>query len=236
MDEGALVEPLSVAIHATRRAALTPNSRAEILIFGAGAVGLLCAYVAKKAAGPGSSVTITDVDPGRLEFARESGFADHIDLARPCSNEAMEEKLQAAQNTAASLKGIAAPSGFDVVYECTGAESCLQTAIHACKPGGNIMMIGMGTPVQALPISAAATREVNLCGVFRYAHTYQSTIEMFGDATKQDVDLVGLITHRYQGLEKGTEAFEMASRKQDENGKLVMKVAIELGSGEDILE
>ena len=99
------------------------------------------------------------------------------------------------------------------------------------------MLIGIGTPVHSLPISAAAMREVNLCGVFRYAHMYKSAIEIYAaaaDATNEDVDLAGLITHRYHGLEKGKEAFEMAARKEDESGKLVIKVVIELGSGEDV--
>ncbi|MCJ1358349.1 MAG: hypothetical protein MMC33_008348 [Icmadophila ericetorum] len=247
LDQGALIEPLSVAIHATRRAGLNLDPHGKILIFGAGAVGLLCAYVAKRTAGPDSQITITDIDNGRLQFALSHGFADHIHLTT-CSSGTLGEKLEEAQDTATSLIRFGAPgsseslvrtsAGFSTIYECTGAESSLQTAIHAAKPGANIMLVGMGTPIQMLPISAAAMREVNLCGVFRYAHTYQFAIDMFADVERREnsvrgpsvplVDLEKLITHRFVGLERGKEAFEMAGRKEDEVGKRVIKVVIEL--------
>ena len=90
------------------------------------------------------------------------------------------------------------------------------------------MLIGMGTPVQTLPISAAALREVDLVGVFRYANTYPKGIEVISKKGSDYPDFSKLVTHRYRGLEDADKAFEMAGKTKDQSGKPVLKVVIEL--------
>ena len=94
-------------------------------------------------------------------------------------------------------------------------------------------MVGMGTPIQTLPISAAALREVDLVGVFRYASTYKYGIDLLAGT---DVGIVGgrplpdirkLVTHRFKGLGAGKEAFEIAGKPADQDGNLVLKVMIQ---------
>lgn len=72
LTSGALVEPLSVVLQGVRRSSLRAGE--SVLVLGAGAVGLL-ACAAAKASGA-SFVAAVDIDPGRLEFARENGWAD----------------------------------------------------------------------------------------------------------------------------------------------------------------
>ena len=72
MELGALLEPLSVAIHAYRRSLMQPGQ--TTLVFGAGAVGLLAAAVAKSKGA--KTVLIADIDAGRVDFAVKNGFAD----------------------------------------------------------------------------------------------------------------------------------------------------------------
>ena len=91
------------------------------------------------------------------------------------------------------------------------------------------MLIGMGTPIQTLPISAAALREVDLMGVFRYANTYQEGIDIVSSAGVDMPDFSKLVTHRYRGLHEAQKAFEMARRTTDYDGRLVLKVVIEMG-------
>lgn len=93
------------------------------------------------------------------------------------------------------------------------------------------MLIGMGTPVQTLPISAAALREVDILGVFRYANTYPTGIEVVSKKGADYPDFSKLVTHRYQGLEAADEAFEMAGKTKDDNGNLVIKVVLETSEG-----
>lgn len=87
----------------------------------------------------------------------------------------------------------------------------------------------MGTPIQTLPISAAALREIDIIGVFRYANTYPTGIEVVSKKGPDYPDFSKLITHRYKGLDSTVEAFEMAARTKDDNGNLVIKVVLETG-------
>ena len=93
-------------------------------------------------------------------------------------------------------------------------------------------MIGMGTPIQTLPISAAALREVDITGVFRYANTYPTGIEVVSKKGPGYPDFSKLVTHRYKGLEAAVEAFDMAGKTKDDKGNLVIKVVLETGENE----
>jgi L-iditol 2-dehydrogenase len=132
LEMGALLEPLSVAIHASRRASLAPG--ATVLIFGAGAVGLLVAAVLKAEAGV-EKVVIADIDEGRVNFARQNGFADLGYTVSKKRGSNIDEELSIAKATAEDI-GNLLPSrgstgrGVDAVFECTGQSSCLQTAIY----------------------------------------------------------------------------------------------------------
>ena len=83
---------------------------------------------------------------------------------------------------------------------------------QATKPGGKVMIIGMGTPVLTLPISAAALREVDLVGVFRYANTYKEVIQLLSSRPKGMPDLSTLITQRFKGMDRIEDAFNLAER------------------------
>jgi L-iditol 2-dehydrogenase len=99
----------------------------------------------------------------------------------------------------------------------------------ATRPGGRIMVIGMGNPIQTLPISAASLREVDLVGVFRYANNYPGAIKLLSKNTTGGLpNLEALITQQFKGMDKIQEAFEMASKVKDESGKLVLKVLVDM--------
>lgn len=85
----------------------------------------------------------------------------------------------------------------------------------------------MGTPIQTLPISAAALKEVDLIGVFRYANTYARAIELVSSKPAGLPDLSKLITQRFKGLDKINDAFAMAGKVQDAEGNLVLKVLVD---------
>lgn len=131
LDLGALLEPLSVAIHANRRAALSRDSR--ILVFGAGTVGLLAAAMAK--IDGASDVIIADIDQGRVDFAVEHGFANVGYTMTAQRGENIDENLKMAKETAAGIakvgtQGEGELGEFDAVFECTGVPSCVQAAIY----------------------------------------------------------------------------------------------------------
>ncbi|PWN54073.1 GroES-like protein [Violaceomyces palustris] len=142
--------------------------------------------------------------------------------------------------------------GFDVTFECTGVPSCVQMGIFATRPGGKEVLIGMGTPIQTLPIGAAALREVDILGVFRYASTYPVALGMLAggalracgggrhagtSSNAQDQQegkaqgrkmggIENLVSHKYP-LTKAIEAFETLTKGKDaETGRGVVKVFI----------
>lgn len=127
-------------MHARDRSGLKSGS--TVLVLGAGAVGLLCA-AASKVAGA-KTVIIADIQEERVKFAIDNGFADTgltvpIPATRP---ETVEDKLAYAQDVAEKLKALRV-AGRDVdglvgeaavTFECTGVESCMQTAIYVIPP------------------------------------------------------------------------------------------------------
>ena len=267
-DAAALLEPLSVGIHAVNRASPTPGSTA--LVIGAGTVGLLTAAMARQAGC--SAVTIADVDQGRVDYAIEKGFATHgYVVPRPLHSSSSSSSLcsLSTSGTSTPVDGIMTPAstlsyqsqvetakmlagemlaltkstmpilddeddGVDLTFECTGKEICMQTSLYATKPGGKVIMVGMGTPVQTLPLSVAHLREIDILGIFRYANTYRTGIQLLCaqklGATGAGFTLPNLddmVTHRFKGLDNAKGAFELASRTSDDDGNLVLKVVIE---------
>ncbi|KAI5475916.1 GroES-like protein [Pseudohyphozyma bogoriensis] len=222
-EEASLVEPLSVVLHASRRAHVTAGQ--SVLVLGAGAVGLLACAVA--AAHGATHFVIVDINKDRVDFAVSEGFADAGHVLpmgpRPANS---AESLDAAKKMATEiLAKYARPDsdGFDVVFECTGVETCMQASCHMARPGGKVVFIGMGTPNATLPVSAAAFREVDLLGVFRYANTYPDALELFGSGKLPNV--AKLVTHRVP-LDKVNDAFEALLKGKGEDGKMIMKLMV----------
>ena len=85
----------------------------------------------------------------------------------------------------------------------------------------------MGNPVQMLPISAAALREVDIVGTFRYANAYPEAIDVVSRQPPALPDLSNLITHRYKGLQCVDQAFQAAGRSTDDLDRLILKVLVE---------
>jgi L-iditol 2-dehydrogenase len=137
LEAAAMLEPLSVAIHATRRAGI--EAADNVIVFGAGTIGILTAAVAMLSGA--TSVTIADIDAARVEFAVRNRFATNGFVVRtPARCGTTEEKLEAARRlgdaaveAAFSGCGDAAGEdgrGADVVFDCTGKEVCIQAGLY----------------------------------------------------------------------------------------------------------
>ena len=131
LEVGALLEPLSVAIQATRRAEVTHGG--SVLVLGAGAIGLLCAAVCQSIGA--KHILIADIQQERVGFATKHGFATSEVTLPLKQGRNIDEEIQIARETAALAHrrlGTDAGSGaaFDVVFECTGVEACTQAAIY----------------------------------------------------------------------------------------------------------
>jgi L-iditol 2-dehydrogenase len=123
-----LAEPLSVLIHAFRRAALSAGQ--TVLVYGVGTIGLLACALAKSCGC--SRVVAVDINQDRLSFAKTYGFAEDVFClsASPKVKTSEEQLRKAKENADKLLEAFGEENGFDVVFECTGAEPCIQMAIH----------------------------------------------------------------------------------------------------------
>ncbi|KAL3993042.1 aminoacyl tRNA synthase complex-interacting multifunctional protein 1 [Sarotherodon galilaeus] len=188
-EEGALIEPLSVGIHACRRAGVTLGS--TVFVCGAGPIGLVC-LLAAKAMGA-SQVVISDLSEERLLMAKELGADFLLTVTRG----------DGAQQLAKSVEEMLGTQPH-ITIECTGVESCIQTAIYATRSGGVVVLVGLGSELATVPLINAAVREVDIRGVFRYCNTWPMAIAMLAS---RKVNVKPLVTHRFP-LEQAVQAFE----------------------------
>ncbi|KAM6979813.1 sorbitol dehydrogenase [Aplochiton taeniatus] len=201
-EEGALIEPLSVGIHACRRAGVTLGS--TVLVCGAGPIGLVCLLVAK--AMGASKVVITDLSADRLSMAKELGADFQLTVRRE------DQPVDLARKVEAMLE--AQPH---ITIECSGVESSVQTAIYATGPGGVVVLVGMGSEMTTVPLLNAAIREVDIRGVFRYCNTWPMAIAMIASGK---VNVKPLVTHRFR-MEEAAQAFE--TTRQGQGVKVMLK-------------
>lgn len=178
LKEGALIEPLAVAVHIVKQARVTPGQ--SVVVMGAGPVGLLCAAVARSFGA--TKVVSVDIIQSKLEFARD--FAS--------THTYMPQRVSAEEN-ARNLKEQAGLSdGADAVIDASGAEPSIQTSLHVVRMGGTYVQAGMGKSDITFPIMALCLKEVTARGSFRYgAGDYRLAIEL---VTSGKVDVGKLIT------------------------------------------
>jgi L-iditol 2-dehydrogenase len=254
---------LSVVLQALTRTSFGPGE--SLLVVGAGAIGQL-ACAAARASGA-SFVGAVDIDAGRVAFAADNGWADDtlvLPLQRDNSSDsseaeplrsraeedraAMELVKQQAAAVQSAFPCIASSGGFDVVLECSGVPACVALSIYAARSGGRVGLIGMGHPVQTLPVGAAALREVDLVGVFRYAGMYPKAIDLLASGAlrasgfgRQATEPPGrashasssitpggienLFSHRFR-LVDARAAFEVLRAGRSEDGRGVVKVFV----------
>lgn len=191
-EEGALLEPLSVGVHACNRAGVTLGSK--VLICGAGPIGLVNLLTAK-ACGAGQ-VCITDLDDQRLKIAKELG-ADFTVKVTSKDPRVVAQQIEACFGEKPSI-----------TIECSGAPPSVRTAIYGTRSGGCVVLVGLGPADVELPIVDASVREVDIRGIFRYVNCYPTALAMVASGK---VNVKPLITHRFT-LENSVKAFETTLR------------------------
>ncbi|XP_010924173.1 sorbitol dehydrogenase-like isoform X2 [Elaeis guineensis] len=199
LEEGAMCEPLSVGIHACRRAGVGPET--NVLIMGAGPIGLITMLAAR--AFGAAKIVITDVNDHRLSVAKSLG-ADEIVRVSSNMEDIDEEVIQIQKVMGADI---------DITVDCVGFSKTMSTALNATRAGGKVCLVGMGQNELTVPLTPAAAREVDIIGVFRYKDTWPLCIEFLRTGK---INVKPLITHRYGFSQKEVEeAFEVSARGRD---------------------
>ena len=190
LEEGALIEPLSVAVHLIHRADVKPGN--SIVVFGAGPIGLLSCAVARTFGA--TTIVAVDVDAERLAFATEyaathsynplthsgnnnsNGNENSDNIGKEDDEQDNEDARSASELLLASAID---PRGADKAVDASGAASCIRTAIYCLRPGGTFVQAGMGNPNIPFPITEMCQKELDVKGSFRYgAGDYRSALNM----------------------------------------------------------
>lgn len=199
-DEGALVEPFAVGLHAARKAQIKPGDIA--LVIGAGTIGLVTAMAA--IAGGCSQVIIADIVQEKLDLASRMGM-----IAVNVVRESLSERVSSITNG----------WGADIVFEASGSEAAVSKVFEPLCPGGRFVFIGM--PIHPVPIDivSAQVKEARIETIFRYAHVYPKALSLM-KAGK--VNLKPLITDRYR-FEESIAAFEYATNPKPSSIKVLIE-------------
>lgn len=192
-EEGALLEPISVAMAGIEQSGVRLAD--PVLICGAGPIGVISAILARAAGA--APLVITDIDQGRLDFAKK--VVPHLRTVLVERGLSPEQVAQKVIETA-GLKP-------RVCLECTGVESSIAVGIYSLEFAGTIHIIGVGKDFQNIPFMYLSVNEITMKFQYRYANMWPKGIRLLNDKLI-NVDM--LVTHRFQ-LEQSKRAFETAA-------------------------
>jgi L-iditol 2-dehydrogenase len=184
-ERAALLETLAVAVHAVRRAGVSPGDTAVVV--GTGMVGLLVVQVLR--AYGCERVIGVDLDAGRLALAERFG-------ADPVTGDAEAVAVAVNERTGGS--------GADLAIEVVGLPATVRTAVASVRKGGRVGLVGNLSPMVELPLQAAVTRELTLYGSCASAGEYPECIELVSSG---QVD-VGPLISAVAPLSEGAGWFE----------------------------
>jgi L-idonate 5-dehydrogenase len=186
-QEGAMVEPLAVALHAVHRAGSVMGKR--VLVTGCGPIGALVVVVARRSGA--REIVVTDVGDFTLGKAMQVGADQAINVATDPQ----------------ALDAFKADKGhFDVMFECSGNQQALRNGLEVLKPRGIIVQVGLCGEMN-LPINAIAAKELELRGTFRFHPEFAVGVDWLN---KKLIDLKPLISAALP-YRDATKAFRLAS-------------------------
>jgi L-iditol 2-dehydrogenase len=191
--DGAMLEPLGVALYAVDLAGLRPGMR--VGIFGCGPIGLLVVQLARISGA--IQIVATDKLPHRVDTARTMGASQAI-FAN--AGHEIPEVLAATQNR-----------GVDVAFEVAGENDAVETAIAVTKPGGKVILAGI--PVDdrtSFTASVARRKGLTLQLVRRMKHTYPRAIRLVEQGL---IDVHSVVSHHFP-FEKAVDAYATAARRE----------------------
>ena len=185
--EAAMAEPLAVCLHAVRQAG--PLLGKTVLVTGCGPIGVLCILAARRAGA--DHIVATDMSDFTLEKAREAGADVTFNVTK------VDKPLQPYMSDKGQV---------DVLFECSGAVTALTAGIHAMRPGGTIVQLGLSGDM-SVPMMAITAKELNLKGSFRFHEEFFTGVSLM---QKGLIDVKPFITQTLP-MKDAVEAFELAS-------------------------
>ena len=203
-EQGALVEPVSVAVHAVARAGGVAGKR--VVVLGAGPIGNLVAQVALGEGAKG--VLITDLSDHRLEIARACGLFY-------TSNPRLE-------NLADAVARVFGEDGFEIAFECVGVEATITPAVELIQKGGTLVIVGVFAEKARVDLGLLQDRELNILGTLMYQRPdYERAVELIESGVVATKPLMS----RHFPLEEYLYAYRFIDAQGDKTMKVFIDIA-----------
>jgi len=202
-DEGAMIEPLAVAVHAVRR--LGPTTPEDIIVIGAGPIGNL---TAQTALGMGAKrVAITDISDIRLQYAKDCGIPYCVNTRDSDFDSAMNEIFGADK--------------ADAIFDCAGNNRTIGQAVSYARKGSTIILVAVFAEIAQVDLGVLNDHELDLNTSMMYRH--DDYVEAIRLASEGKVRLSPLISVHFP-FQDYLSAYEFI----DKNRETTMKVIIDI--------
>jgi 2-desacetyl-2-hydroxyethyl bacteriochlorophyllide A dehydrogenase len=202
-EMGALVEPLSVAVHAVHRVGSLQDH--HVVVLGAGPIGNMVAQVA---CSEGAYVLITDISEYRLNIAQKCGL-------EMISN-ANSENLRDASNRFFKRED------FDIAFECVGVEATISEVIPTIQKGGDIIIVGVFSEKPKIDLGLVQDRELNIHGTLMYKkEDYLKAVELIYTGKVLTEPLIS----KHFSLDNYLKAYQYIDDLGDKSMKVIIDVA-----------
>lgn len=199
-DEGVLVEPLSIAVYAVKKAGVDVGNR--VAVVGQGPIGLMVDFVAEAS---GGIVSGFDKHDNRLAYAKDNGYIDkafnitQVDFLKQFKEEATD--------------------GADIVFEAVGSDSSAELAIELAKSGGRVVILGVFEHNVTLNMMNIVKKELQVFGSWTCVFSFEETILLM---KSQKLDVSKIITNRYSFADS-IKAFQEASTDKGSRIKSIIE-------------
>jgi threonine 3-dehydrogenase len=198
MEVASIFDPFGNAVHT---ALSFPVLGEDVLVTGAGPIGIMAAAVAKHAGA--RFVVITDVNPARLELAKKMGATVALDVR--------------SGSLADVQKDLGMSEGFDVGLEMSGQPAAFRSMLENMCHGGKIAMLGIPSEPIAIDWNLVVFSSLTIKGIYgreMYETWYKMTVML-----QSGLDICPIITHRYRytDFEKG-----FAAMRSGDSGKVIL--------------
>ncbi len=198
--EGAMIEPLAVAVHAVSLANIQENGTA--LVMGAGVIGLLILQALREAnCGP---IYVADIDASRLKVAEALG-----------ANAAINAKTS---DVVAEIERLTSGAGVDVALEAVGSGATVRSAIESVRKGGTVLLVGNATAMVEIPLQLVVSRQIRLQGSAASAGEYPRAIDLVAQGKVQVKPLISMVAP----LEEGPEWFNRLHAREANLMKVIL--------------
>ncbi len=203
-EHAAMVEPVSVALHALSRASFVTKDSAVVI--GAGMIGLLIVQ-ALRAHGY-DQITAVDVDESRLELALQCGAHFTLNPSR----------IDVPTAVRARTHGL----GVSAVFEAVGANDTVNTAIQCVRKGGAVVLVGNISPNVQMPLQRIVTQEISLFGSCASAGEYPTCLNLMA---RESIRVASLISAKAP-LEEGPQWFKRLHAREPGLMKVILKPSV----------